>query len=180
MLVILGGSLLFARKPADNHATSQIASNSPAEEQTEPAMPAEQQVAETEQQTEPIAEEEPAQETNYAKEAESVVPMQTNNSGGTSENVPDDAVEIGGNYYKVYDRDNVHTWQQAEDYCESLGGHLAVITSDSLNDALYQLCLSSGYQSAFFGFSDAVSEGHWRWVTSSQPGYKNWGPSEPN
>lgn len=180
MLVILGGCLLFARKPADNHATSQIASNSPAEDQPEPAMPAEQQVAEAQQQTEPTAEEEPTQEVNYAKEAESVAPMQTNNSDGTSENIPGDAVEIGGNYYKVYGRDNVHTWQQAEDYCESLGGHLAVITSDSLNDALYQLCLSSGYQSAFFGLSDAVSEGHWRWVTSSQTGYKNWGPSEPN
>ena len=177
LLVVMGGSVLFGRKPAGNQTAGPIAPNSSAEEQTEPDMPEEQQTAEVQQQAEPAAEE---QETNYAKEAESVAPIQTNNGGGKSESIPDDAVEIGGNYYKVYARDNVHTWQQAEDYCESLGGHLAVITSDSVNDELYRLCLSSGYKSAFFGFSDAVSEGHWRWVTSSQPGYRNWGPSEPN
>ena len=55
-----------------------------------------------------------------------------------------------------------------------------MITSDYLNDELYDLCLKNGYETAFFGFSDSDTEGHWKWVTSAQPGYRNWGPSEPN
>ena len=95
-------------------------------------------------------------------------------------NIPQDALYYDDNYYKVYNVDSVHSWQQAEEFCESMGGHLAVITSDGLNDELYHLCLSSGYQSAFFGYSDVVSEGHWKWVTQAQTSYRNWGTSEPN
>ena len=45
---------------------------------------------------------------------------------------------------------------------------------------MYKLCRSQGFETAFFGFSDAGSEGEWLWVTQSQPAYLNWGVSEPN
>ena len=94
--------------------------------------------------------------------------------------IPNDAVQIGENYYKVYHLDEIDSWQKAQQYCVGQGGHLAVITSDELNTALYKLCLSQGFETAFFGFSDAGSEGNWVWVTQEQPAYRNWGPSEPN
>ena len=94
--------------------------------------------------------------------------------------IPDDAVQIGANYYKIYHLDAIDTWQKAQQYCIEQGGHLAVITSDDLNAALYKLCLSQGFETAFFGFSDAGSEGNWVWVTQAQPAYRNWGPTEPN
>ena len=68
----------------------------------------------------------------------------------------------------------------AEQYCEDRGGHLAVITSQELNDRLYQLCLDSGVETAIFGYSDEKIEGNWEWVTDAQPGYTNWGRTEPN
>ena len=94
--------------------------------------------------------------------------------------IPFDAALINGNYYKVYHLDEIDTWQKAQQYCIEQGGHLAVITSQELNDSLYKLCRSQGFETAFFGFSDAGSEGEWLWVTQSQPAYLNWGVSEPN
>ena len=121
-----------------------------------------------------------ADEPETDEDVATVAAGDENDGAEKGEGIPEDAVEIEGNYYKVYNLKSVRTWQQAEGYCEALGGHLAVITSDSLNDALYELARSSGYKSAFFGFSDSISEGNWKWVTSAQPGYRNWGASEPN
>ena len=95
-------------------------------------------------------------------------------------NIPNDAILIGGNYYKVYRLDEIDTWQKAKQYCVDQGGHLAVITSQELNDILYELCYTQGFETAFFGFSDADSEGKWLWVTQAQPAYRNWAASEPN
>ena len=97
-----------------------------------------------------------------------------------ADGVPSDATLIGDNYYKVYNLANINTWQKAQQYCAEKGGHLAVITSEELNDELYILCRSQGFNTAFFGFSDAGSEGDWLWVTQAQPGYRNWGVGEPS
>lgn len=64
--------------------------------------------------------------------------------------------------YKIFN--NCNTWEQAEEYCESLGGHLATISSQEENDYLYQLMLSSGLKSVYFGLSDNQNEGIFTWV----------------
>ena len=110
------------------------------------------------------------------------------NSGGSGNGsavasnaqIPGDAVEIDGNYYYVYTGLNLSSLNACEKYCEDLGGHLAVITSDRLNDILYQMCLDAGVKSAIIGYSDAMIEGNWEWVTTAQPAYTNWGKTEPN
>ena len=43
-------------------------------------------------------------------------------------NIPDDAIEFNGHYYKLYD--NECTWPEAKKYCDELGGHLVVISSE--------------------------------------------------
>ena len=37
-----------------------------------------------------------------------------------------------------------------------------------------------GYSNAYFGFSDAESEGNWNWVTDEVVIYTNWSSGEPN
>ena len=94
--------------------------------------------------------------------------------------IPDNALEFEGNYYWLYPSGIVSSWEEAERYCEEQGGHLAVITSDELNGVLYDYMRSLGYITAFFGYSDAQTEGNWKWVTGEQPSYTNWGTDEPN
>ena len=75
---------------------------------------------------------------------------------------------------------DVTTWTDAEQYCESLGGHLATITSEEENTLVYQLMIKAGYTSAYFGLSDRETEGTWIWVTGEPASYTNWHPGEPN
>ena len=105
---------------------------------------------------------------------------QSNQPVSTNAAIPEDALEIDGNYYYVYTGLNLSSRAAAEKFCNDRGGHLAVITSDDLNDRLYDLCLESGVNTAIFGYSDEKIEGNWEWVTDKQPGYTNWGVTEPN
>lgn len=93
-------------------------------------------------------------------------------------NVPNDAFEYNGHYYKIYN--NCNTWEDALSYCENLGGHLATITSAEENDALFNYMKKSGYETAYFGFSDKDNEGNWKWVTGENVDYTNWSSGEPN
>lgn len=98
--------------------------------------------------------------------------------------IPGDAISFNGNYYKFYDSaqlPNVITWEDASDYCATLGGHLAIIRSQEENDFLYDSMKQAGFENAYFGYSDAQEEGHWVWVDGSTGGYENWRPNEePN
>lgn len=42
--------------------------------------------------------------------------------------IPDDAVMFNGSNYKIFD--DIMTWYEANEFAESLGGHLATITSN--------------------------------------------------
>ena len=179
LLIFMIGSNILAGKKKPQAGSQTIAQAEREEEQPQEQEPLEEQPQE-EQQAEQA---EQAEETQpqTGQHAESIQQIAQQESGPDDrQNVPEGATRIGNNYYKVYQMDDIRTWPMAKEYCESQGGHLAVITSDDLNDELYDLCLKNGYESAFFGFSDSDTEGHWKWVTSAQPGYRNWGPSEPN
>lgn len=82
-------------------------------------------------------------------------------------------------YYEVIEN-GIYSWEGAEQYCESLGGHLATITTQEENDHIYRLLTEGGYSSAYFGLTDSVEEGTWRWVTGEPVVYTNWHSSEPN
>lgn len=88
------------------------------------------------------------------------------------------AFEYNGHYYKIYN--NCDTWEDALSYCENLGGHLATITSAEENDALFNYMKESGYETAYFGFTDKDNEGDWKWVTGENVDYTNWSSGEPN
>jgi len=72
------------------------------------------------------------------------------------------------------------SWSEARDYCESLGGHLATITSQTEQDAVAEL-LQSGLQKAYWlGGTDSVLEGNWVWITGETWSFSNWGGGQPD
>lgn len=87
--------------------------------------------------------------------------------------------EFQGHSYQVFDG-ICETWEEAQAYCISLGGHLATISSADENNFLYNLLIDSGYSSAYFGLTDSAKEGEWVWVTGESVTYTNWHPGEPN
>lgn len=92
--------------------------------------------------------------------------------------IPPNAFNWGDHYYACFN--NCSSWEEAENYCESRGGHLATITSPDENDAVFSYLLSCGYESGYFGYTDNIDEGSWYWVNGETSGYTNWHSGEPN
>ena len=87
-------------------------------------------------------------------------------------------MEFNGHSYALFNvTDKVATtWDEAQAYCESLGGYLAIINSAEENDAVFKLVCEKASGYAFFGYSDELSEGTWLWVDGqTDSGYTNWG-----
>jgi RNA polymerase sigma factor (sigma-70 family) len=91
--------------------------------------------------------------------------------------IPEDAFHFDGHSYYIYEQQT--SWDEAQAFCENLGGHLAVITSDRENAALYQYLTDSGCENAYIGLYED-EEGQWHWVTAEETVYLNWAPGEPN
>lgn len=90
-----------------------------------------------------------------------------------SVSIPYEAVEYNGHHYHVYD-DFVQTWSDAEDFCESQGGHLAIIGSDEENNRVYKIMRDSGYKTAYIGLSDEHLTGVWLWTNGESIDYAHW------
>ncbi len=86
--------------------------------------------------------------------------------------IPEDAVEFNGHYYKAYDQKLA--WHTAKTYCEELGGHLATITSKEENDFVYEMVRKNGI-SYWLGGTDEEQEGVWKWVTGEEWSFDNSG-----
>lgn len=95
-----------------------------------------------------------------------------------AQRIPSDAFLWNGHYYYVYN--GCSSWEDAELYCESLGGHLAVITSSAENQAVYSYIRSLGLKDAFFGYAKNTNNGAWYWVDGTKSSYENWHSGEPN
>lgn len=93
-------------------------------------------------------------------------------------NIPSNAFSWNGHYYMCYN--NCSSWEDAENYCESMGGHLATITSSAENNAVFSYWLSCGYESGYFGYTDNTNEGMWYWINEETSDYTNWHSGEPN
>ena len=95
--------------------------------------------------------------------------------------VEDETITFEGHEYQFFDFPDVITsWEAAKKYCESLGGHLAIISSQEENDFLYQAMTEQHYRNAYFGITDEENEGVWKCVDGSDPVYTNWHEGEPN
>ena len=70
------------------------------------------------------------------------------------------------------------TWEETKAYAESIGGHLATITSAEENEALRDLAAASGYSAVWLGAEN--TSGSWKWVTEEEFSYSCWGDGEPS
>lgn len=87
--------------------------------------------------------------------------------------------EYNGHYYAVFNL-GMSSWSSMQEYCESLGGYLATLTTAEEDKFLYNNLRSLGYTDAYIGFTDYGHEGIWEWVTGEVSTYRNWGNGEPN
>ena len=85
------------------------------------------------------------------------------------------ASEYNGHRYKVFHEQI--SWSAAKAKCESLGGHLATVTTKKEQDFLVQL-KGQGF-SCWIGLY-ADEDGKWNWVTGEEMSFTQWDPGEPN
>lgn len=88
------------------------------------------------------------------------------------------ALYFNGNMYKAFDYGM--TYDEAVSYCDKLGGHLAIVTSEKEDMALASYIFKNGMQECSIGASDLAKEGVWKWADGSSLTYTNWAPGEPN
>lgn len=117
---------------------------------------------------------------NVGMAAKAVIGAKADIKGQYDENdVPDNAVELNGHYYYLYNLEDITTWGDAKLYCEKKNGYLATITSQEENDFIYYYMKQNGYESAYFGLYDSAYN-DWNWVTDEIFEYANWHTNEPS
>lgn len=92
--------------------------------------------------------------------------------------IPDGATLFNGHAYKFYDQSM--PWNEAKACCESMGGHLATVTSAEEQDILSNMVKPGTFGDYWLGGNDLLSEGVWQWVTGEDWSYQNWADGEPN
>ena len=97
----------------------------------------------------------------------------------TGESISVNAYQYNGHYYALIPIGL--NWENAERYCESIGGHLVTVGSEAENHFIAQLRkIYSPSNDIWLGGSDAEQEGVWKWVTGEAFGYTAWHSGEPN
>ena len=92
-----------------------------------------------------------------------------------------DTLLYNGHTYYAYETAEINSFRQAQEYCESRGGYLAVIDDDAENTALYDYVIHDlGLEDAYFGLTDEKTEGQWEWVDGSPYWYDNWLEGQPD
>jgi hypothetical protein len=71
-------------------------------------------------------------------------------------------------------------WEEAKVHCESLGGHLATITSKEEEKKVLDIVNSSDVKVLWLGANDLNSTGDFKWVNGDDFSYYNWAINEPN
>ncbi len=87
--------------------------------------------------------------------------------------------EFDGKMYQLFGASL--TWEGAEQYCESIGGHLVCIGGSEENDFLMQWLQEEAMDYASIGFTDRDLEGYWMWIYEEEgPIFTSWNTGEPN
>ncbi|MEP7195958.1 MAG: HYR domain-containing protein [Saprospiraceae bacterium] len=69
------------------------------------------------------------------------------------------------------------TWNEANNYCKSIGANLAVINSQAENNYIASKLMGA---TAYIGLHDSNVEGLFEWVDNSNTNFINWYPGQPN
>ena len=93
-------------------------------------------------------------------------------------NAPDYTTEYHGHRYQRVD--NATTWKQAEEKCESAGGHLVTITSQNEQDVVCDLLKEdTRYEVYWIGLRKYHTD-KMIWITNETMSFMNWADGEPN
>lgn len=76
---------------------------------------------------------------------------------------PISIITYGGHIYKLYDE--ILKWTEARAYCESIGGHLATVTSEEENSVLIDLMKNGDCSTYWLGAG--IGSENWMWITES-------------
>ena len=83
----------------------------------------------------------------------------------------------GNSFYTTVDGPS---WEQAEARAVSYGGHLTTINDVDENSFIFSQTWGTG-PCLYIGYSDAATEGVWKWADGSNSNYTNWwSPNEPS
>src|SRR3954468_2122305 len=83
----------------------------------------------------------------------------------------------GHNYYVL----SPATWNDAESFSESLGGHLLTINDAAENNWVYANIISGHPDlNPWTGLNDIGSPGVWHWISGEAATFLNFAPGEPN
>lgn len=72
------------------------------------------------------------------------------------------------------------TWDEAEDYCEEQGGHLATITNKEESDKVKALINETDAKVVWLGANDLNYDDCYEWITGEEMNYSEWAQGEPN
>ena len=89
--------------------------------------------------------------------------------------VRDEKITYRGHTYAFMDAGEyrLNSYREVEDFCRSMGGHLAVINDNDENGFLFETLQNSFSTTAFFGYSDHEQESVWVWSDQTSA-YENW------
>ena len=79
--------------------------------------------------------------------------------------IPKEAIKYKGHHYHVFS-DIGNTMEDAQQFCESMGGHLAAVGDDDMNERMYRLINDSGYDNEYF-----EKFGHYRMIPNEPVTY---------
>lgn len=146
--------------------------NSVSDEENQP-IPSQTEPADGQNETPP---DEPAQKETESPEENTMTDIEA-----LAREHADDVIVYGDHAYAIFStkEHDLMSYNECEQFCEKMEGHLAVIDSYTENELLYQFVLDSDLKLAFFGYSDQDSEGDWKWVTGDST-YTNWDSGQPN
>ena len=88
-----------------------------------------------------------------------------------------DKVSYNGHDYQLIDQSM--DWSSAEQYCESLGGHLVTITSADEQQFVSNLASNSSKKNIWLG-AVKNADGKFAWVTGEHAQFSNWSTGEPS
>ena len=71
------------------------------------------------------------------------------------------------------------TWTDAEEFCQQEGGNLVSVTSEAINEHIYNEKKRRDLSWLWLGGSDQDKEGVWKWSDGSPWDFKNWNHREP-
>ena len=165
VLIIVGVAAMMLQRPGSRPATSG-SDNTPAASATVST---------------PAAAPAPGRSTPPISSASVSSSLPAPDGGATSlEGPPKEVLTFGGHRYQWLP--DLLLWTKARAKAESMGGHLATITSKEENDWIAENIVSRLPQGlgVWIGGTHDGAPVKWRWVTGEPFAYTNWAVGEPN